>query len=187
MKKRYRIIKVNGVEYAWSVRNDLDGDGNDYIKIWRRENGKKKELIVDSQFYYTDEECDNNDMTITPAKVANIIRAVTEPNPLSTEKTFTNWLADTFGCVNCDNFDKNTHLPLNERKCTHTVALAPNGAYKGSDGVEEIKAFLRQDDINRKAEGMKTNPEFWSKQPDKDINEYYVCDHFENKGYEEIT
>ncbi len=81
MKKRYRVIEVDGVEYAWCVRNGMDGDGNDFIRIWRRENGKKKELIVDSQFYYTDEEHDNNDLTITPAKVEDIIRNITKPQP----------------------------------------------------------------------------------------------------------
>lgn len=48
MKKNYREITVNGETYAWSVRNNLDGDGSNFVKIWKlQEKGTNKDLIFD--------------------------------------------------------------------------------------------------------------------------------------------
>lgn len=76
MKKKYRTIVVDGNEYAWFVRNNCDGDYNDFLTIWKRKNGKKKKLLFDDQYQYSDEELENNDLSITPAKVSEMIKVL---------------------------------------------------------------------------------------------------------------
>lgn len=34
MKKKHRDITVEGKKYAWTVKDDVDGDGSNELKIW---------------------------------------------------------------------------------------------------------------------------------------------------------
>lgn len=34
MKKKHRNIIVNEKEYAWTIKDNVDGDGNNKLKIW---------------------------------------------------------------------------------------------------------------------------------------------------------
>lgn len=63
MKKKYRNITVDGVEYAWKIYLD---DGCKFIRIW-----EDKKIIHDGFVSdYTEEE------TITPIIIKNIIKNV---------------------------------------------------------------------------------------------------------------
>ena len=90
-------------------------------------------------------------------------------HPLSSLESFTKWLEDTFGCINCIHLEQGDK-PINEKRCTNSAALSSSKTYP--TGVETDKSWLRQDDINRKLRG-----ELVSR---KDINEYFMCDYFED-------
>lgn len=45
MKKRHRDITVNGKKYAWTVKNDVDGDGGNLVKIFYNKKIKFERLI----------------------------------------------------------------------------------------------------------------------------------------------
>jgi hypothetical protein len=34
MKKKHRNIIVDGKEFAWTIKDDVDGDGSNDLKIW---------------------------------------------------------------------------------------------------------------------------------------------------------
>ena len=58
MKKKYRDIIVNNIQYAWRAHSDCDGDGHCLLTIW-----KNKKVVY--------EQLANHD--ITPAYVALVI------------------------------------------------------------------------------------------------------------------
>jgi len=90
-------------------------------------------------------------------------------HPLSSVESFTKWLEDTFGCINCKHLEQGDK-PIHEKRCTNATALGPSKTYP--TGVETDKSLLRQDDINRKLHG-----ELFTL---KDINEYFMCNYFED-------
>ena len=95
-------------------------------------------------------------------------------HPLSSVESFTTWLADTFGCINCKHIEQGDK-PIHEKRCTNPIALAPSEIYP--TGVETDKSWLRQDDINRQLRGEIVTR--------KDVNEYFMCDFFDDKINEE--
>lgn len=63
MPKRYRNIEVNGILYGWTLKNGGDGDGGNFIQIWRN----KKPI-------YEENMCGNIDVThkLISEKIKNI-------------------------------------------------------------------------------------------------------------------
>lgn len=71
MKKRFRSIKINGKSYSWSIRNNLDGDGSNFLKIWETHNeGKNIKFDDICDFRTEDGEIIQN---ITPRMIKNLI------------------------------------------------------------------------------------------------------------------
>jgi len=94
-------------------------------------------------------------------------------HPLATVESFTKYLADSFGCVNCKNLGIND-LPIDKWKCTHKYAFKPCADYE--NGFEADKEWIRQDDIRREKQGDKSLP-----LPRKDVNQFFMCPEFDDK------
>lgn len=92
-------------------------------------------------------------------------------HPLSSVESFTKWLEETFGCINCKHIEQGDK-PIHEKRCTNPIAIAPSKAYP--TGVETDKSWLRQDDIERELRGGLPFGR-------RDINTYFMCDYFENE------
>ena len=99
-------------------------------------------------------------------------------------EAFEEYLGNTFGCMHCIHLEK-TDKPINERKCTNDTAINPSKNYPKPGGVEVDKSWIRQNDIDRKIEGMQSKEkwrrEYWEKEEMKDVNFYFVCDYFDDK------
>ena len=63
MKKRFRKIVVDGLEYAWTLQNGCDGDGGNFIKIFQNR-----------QLIYEDHEGISGLIDITPRIIVEIIK-----------------------------------------------------------------------------------------------------------------
>ena len=48
MKKKFRNINVGEKKYSWRVKNNVDGDGSNLLKIWLEKKIILKELIIGS-------------------------------------------------------------------------------------------------------------------------------------------
>lgn len=72
MKKRFRNITINGITYTWSIRNDLDGDGGIFLRIWEIENEGKK-LIFDGDIYELKTNKDEIIENVTPKIIKEFI------------------------------------------------------------------------------------------------------------------
>lgn len=53
MKKKYREIVVDGITYAWSIKNDCDGDGGNMVTIWENKKPIKEILVYDGTIEIT--------------------------------------------------------------------------------------------------------------------------------------
>jgi len=71
MKKRYRSIIVDGKSYSWSIRNDLDGDGGNFLKIWET-HSKGKNIKFDDVCDFRTEDDDIIE-NVTPRMIKDII------------------------------------------------------------------------------------------------------------------
>ena len=89
-------------------------------------------------------------------------------NALITQERFEKYISENFGCINCVHLDK-SDIPLHEKRCTNEKALVTT--LGRINGVEADKAWLRQDDIN--------NHTRFEIARMKDVNSYFMCDHFE--------
>ena len=68
MKKKHRDITVDKVQYAWTIKDNVDGDGSNEVSIW-----KDKKIIHTQMLKGT--------IPITPALVKGIIKGIDQPDP----------------------------------------------------------------------------------------------------------
>ena len=61
MKKKHRNITVEGMKFAWSIKNDVDGDGGNRLTIFH-----KKKLLFDELY--------GGHIDITPKLVSDVIK-----------------------------------------------------------------------------------------------------------------
>lgn len=67
MKKKHRDITVDGVQYGWTVKDNVDGDGGHMLVIW------KDKKIIHEKFM-----CG---LTITPGLVKRVIESIGMEDP----------------------------------------------------------------------------------------------------------
>jgi len=60
MKKKHRDITVDGVKYAWTIKNDCDGYGGNCVSIWKDKKVIHEDII--------------SGIDITPKTIADMIK-----------------------------------------------------------------------------------------------------------------
>lgn len=83
---------------------------------------------------------------------------------------------NTLACKHCKFLDKNSDIPMDERRCTNSIALLPNERHP--DGVEDDKDYFRKEIEETLAEGK--TPIY------KSVNDFFTCKYYEEQEVEFI-